>query len=79
MEFEKVVCTHAFYDDYYCDVFYAFETIPQIGHGEWAISRGGDVVYDLLYDRFLQNGYPNELIFLTDYIPESIEIEGIED
>ncbi|EOZ5069696.1 TPA: hypothetical protein L3F84_000750 [Enterobacter cloacae] len=79
MEFEKVEFVSAFYDDYCGEVFYVFDTIPKIGHGGWAISRGGDVAYDLSCDRLLQSDYPNELIFLTNYIPESVEIDGLED
>lgn len=79
MNFKKVICTHAFYDEDYGEIFYSFDTVPQIGHGEWAISRGGDTVYDLLHDRVMQGGYPEELNALTDYIPDDIEIEGFED
>ncbi|MGL4521773.1 MAG: hypothetical protein ACRCWQ_04425 [Bacilli bacterium] len=78
MEFTKIECTHAFYDEYWGTAFYVFDTIPEIGHGEWAISEGGDVVYDLLYDRVVQN-YPAELSCLVDHIPDDIEIEGLEE
>lgn len=76
--FQKVKCTQAFYDDYSGTVFYAFDTVPQIGHGEWAITRGGDIAYDLLRDRIVED-YPNELIHLTNYIPDDIEIDGLEE
>lgn len=79
MEFEKVECTYAFYDDFSCQIYYAFDTIPQIGHGEWAISRGGDCAYDLRWDNITQTDFPNELMFLLDYIPEDIEIDGLDE
>lgn len=77
MEFEKVECVQAFYDDWYCEVFYQFITIPAIDDNNWAISRGGDVAYNLFTDRGTQVDYPNELLELLRYIPENIEIEGL--
>lgn len=79
MKFEKIECTSAFYDEYTGTVFYCFDTIPVIGHNEWAISEGGDVAYDLLCDRYEQVDFPNELLDLLSYIPDDIEIEGLEE
>ena len=79
MNFEKIECIYAFYDDYTGDVFYQFNTVPQIDHGEWAISRGGDTAYDTMCDFITQDEFPPELIELVEYIPEDIEIEGLEE
>lgn len=79
MNFEKIECNYAFYDDYSCEIFYAFETIPVIGHGEWAISQGGDVAYNLMNDNITQTDFPEELLQLLEYIPDDIEIEGPEE
>lgn len=76
--FEKIACVYAFYDSYYGDIFYNFETIPQIGHGEWAITRGGDSAYDLRTDQVTQTEFPDELLLLLDNIPSDIEIESWE-
>lgn len=78
MKFEKIKCTYAFYDDYTSDIFYAFETVPVIDHGEWAISRSGDAAYNLQNDNITQN-FPNELLILLEYIPDDIEIEGLDE
>jgi hypothetical protein len=80
-KFEKVEFLEAFYDDWSGEVFYSFRTIPEIGHGEWAISSGGDTAYDLLYDRITQTEFPEELLLLCDYIPDlsDDEIEGLEE
>lgn len=77
--FEQIRCTHAFYDSYWGCVFYGFATVPEVTHGEWAISESGDVVYDLLSDRVMQTGYPEELAELVEHIPDDIEIEGLEE
>ncbi|ANS06148.1 hypothetical protein BI032_gp273 [Citrobacter phage vB_CfrM_CfP1] len=79
MKFEKIKCTYAFYDNYCDTIFYAFDTVPVIGHGEWAISRGGDVAYDLQTDRITQTGFPNELMSVLNYITDDIEIDGLEE
>lgn len=79
MKFENVEFSHAFYDDYTGVVFYAFNTVPQIGHGEWAISEGGDVAYNLMNDNITQIDYPHELGYLTEYIPDNVEIEGYDE
>lgn len=79
MNFKKIKCTGAFYDNYYGTVFYTFDTIPQIGHGYWAISEGGDAAYNTLNDQVTQVDYPNELLILLSHIPENIKIEGLED
>lgn len=79
MKFKSIKCTQAFYDDYSGTVFYAFETVPVIGHGEWAISSGGDVAYDLRTDRMTQSDFPNELLILLSHIPDNIDIEGLEE
>lgn len=79
MSFDKIECTHAFYDDYTGTIFYAFDTIPVIGHGEWAISGGGDLAYDLRTDRIHETEFPNELISLLEYISDDVEIEGLEE
>ncbi|WP_411750022.1 hypothetical protein [Serratia marcescens] len=78
MEFMKIKCTGAFYDEYYGAVFYTFDTVPQIGHGYWAISEGGDSAYNTLNDQVTQVDYPEELLMLLEHIPENIEIEGLE-
>lgn len=78
-KFERIECVYAFYDDYSDQVFYQFETRPEIGHGEWAISRGGDVAYDMRFDRVCQDDFPSELIILTSHIPIDIFIDGIEE
>ncbi len=79
MEFQKIKCVYAFLDDYTGCIFYAFDTVPEIGHGEWAISSGGDCAYDLRTDRITQTDFPNELLSLLSYIPDDIEIEGLEE
>ena len=79
MNFEKIECNYAFYDDFSCEIFYAFETIPVIDHGEWAISQGGGVAYNLMNDNITQTDFPEELLQLLDYIPDDIEIEGLEE
>lgn len=79
MEFEKIECVYAFYDDENGDVYYSFKTTPQIDHGEWAISSGGDSVWDLRGDYWTQEDFPKELLLLVEHIPEDIEIEGLEE
>lgn len=79
MQFEKVECIYAFYDEQSSNIYYAFDTVPVIGHGEWAISSGGDSAYDLRFDRLVECGYPNELLDLLEYIPDDIEIDGLEE
>lgn len=79
MNFEEIECHYAFFDDYTGEIFYAFKTTPVIGHGEWAISRGGDAAYDLSNDNITQTDFPTELLILLEYIPDNIEIEGLED
>lgn len=76
MEFEKIECVSAFYDDYSSTIFYMFDTIPTIGHGEWAISSGGDCAYDVMTDNITQDQFPIELMELLAYIPDDIDIEG---
>lgn len=76
MNFEKVECTYAFYDEYSSSIYYAFKTVPVIGHGEWAISSGGDCAYNLSNDFITQDEFPIELLSLLEYIPDDIEIEG---
>lgn len=76
MKFEKIEFSHAFYDDYYDMVFYTFNTVPQIGHGNWAISEGGDVAYNMLNDNVTQTNFPEELMYLLDHIPDGVDIEG---
>lgn len=78
MEFKNVEFAHAFYDDWSGNVYYAFKTVPQIDHGEWAISSGGDTAYDLLHDVITQTDFPSELMHLVEHIPENAEIEGLE-
>ncbi|MGL5016388.1 MAG: hypothetical protein ACRC6V_19240 [Bacteroidales bacterium] len=79
MKFKKIKCIQAFYDPDYATVFYGFQTDPQVGHGEWAISEGGDVAMDLRTERTTQVDYPNELLELLEYIPANMKIEGLED
>lgn len=79
MEFESIECTYAFFDDFSGSIFYAFETVPQIDHGEWAISSGGDIAYNLANDNITQDGFPLELLTLLNHIPDDIEIDGWED
>ena len=79
MEFEKIECTYAFYDEDIGNIFYAFETIPKIDDGEWSISQGGDVAYNLRTDRLVESGFPEELLSLLDFIPDDIEIDGLEE
>lgn len=75
LEFEKIECVSAFYDDFSSTIFYVFNTVPVIGHGEWAISGGGDCAYDLRTDHITQDEFPHELMLLLDHIPEDIHIE----
>ena len=77
--YTKVEFSHAFYDDWCGEVFYAFRTTPQIGHGEWAISAGGDTAYDLLHDNITQTDFPDDLLLLLEHIPENVEIDGLEE
>ena len=75
MKFEKIEFSHAFYDSYYDTTFYAFNTVPKIGHGNWAISEGGDTAYNLSNDHVTQSDFPTELVQLIEYIPDDPEIE----
>lgn len=79
MEFEKIECTYAFYDDYSSNIFYFFKTIPEIDHGEWAISSGGDCAYDMSTDHITQDEFPIELMALLEFIPNDIEIDGLDE
>lgn len=79
MTFEEIECTYAFYDDYSSEIFYAFRTVPQIGHGEWAISAGGDTAYDMSNDNITQEDFPIELLQLLGHIPDEIEVDGLEE
>jgi len=75
--FKNVEFIRAFYDDCTEEVFYCFKTLPQIDHGDWAISAGGDVAYDLCCENITQQDFPSGLINLLEYIPENVEIEGL--
>nr|DAE36484.1 MAG TPA: hypothetical protein [Caudoviricetes sp.] len=75
MEFEKIKCVSAFYDEDTDIVFYNFSTIPQIENGDWAISEGGDVAYNTRTDRITQDDFPPELLELLPYIDYDIEVE----
>lgn len=79
MKFEKVECAYAFYDEFSSSIYYSFDTVPKIGHGEWAISSGGDCAYDLRTDFITQDEFPIELLSLLEYIPDDIEIDGLEE
>lgn len=78
MNFEKIECKGAFYDDYYETVFYEFCTVPEIDGGNWAISRDGDSAFNLLSEQVTQSGFPIELMQLIEHIPADIKIEGLE-
>lgn len=77
MEFKKIKHVSSFYDDFYDTVFYVFETVPRIGHGEWGISAGGDIAYNLMTDNVTQDRFPIELVHLTKYIDYKIKVEGL--
>lgn len=79
MDFKEIRFCNAFYDSYWGTVFYSFDTVPKIGHGHWAISEGGDAAYNLLNDYVTQRDFPDELLELLEYIPDNVEIEGLED
>lgn len=78
MRFKKIHFNHAFYDNWTDQVFYAFYTAPQIDHGEWAISAGGDTAYDLCSDVVTQTDFPEELLELIEYIPNNVKVEGLD-